>query len=123
MNYVWAFLIGGGICVLAQILMDTTKMMPGRVMVTLVCGGAILGALGLYEPLLKFAGGGAAVPLSGFGYNLWKGIKEAVDQDGFIGLFRGGFRMAAVGTSSALIFSYMASLIFRPKMKKSTTMK
>lgn len=118
MNYVWAFLIGGGICVLAQILMDTTKMMPGRVMVTLVCGGAILGALGLYEPLLKFAGGGAAVPLSGFGYNLWKGIKEAVDQDGFIGLFRGGFRMAAVGASSALVFSYLASLIFRPKMKK-----
>ena len=118
MNYVWAFLIGGGICVLAQILMDTTKMMPGRVMVTLVCGGAILGALDLYEPLLKFAGGGAAVPLSGFGYNLWKGIKEAVDKDGFNGLFRVGYRMAAVGTSSALVFSYLASLIFLPKMKK-----
>ncbi len=118
MNYVWAFLIGGGICVLAQILMDTTKMLPGRVMVTLVCIGAVLGALGIYEPFLKFAGGGASVPLTGFGYNLWKGIREAVDTDGFIGLFRGGFTMAAVGTSAALIFSYLASLIFQPKMKK-----
>lgn len=118
MNYVWAFLIGGGICVLAQILMDTTKMLPGRVMVTLVCTGAVLGALGIYEPFLKFAGGGASVPLTGFGYNLWKGIREAVDTDGFIGLFRGGFTMAAVGTSAALIFSYLASLIFQPKMKK-----
>ena len=118
MNYVWAFIIGGIICVLSQILMDTTKMLPGRVMVTLVCTGAVLGAIGLYEPLLEFAGGGAAVPLTGFGYNLWKGLKEAVDSDGFIGLFRGGFKMAAVGTSSALIFSYIASWIFQPKMKR-----
>lgn len=118
MNYVWAFVTGGIICVLSQILMDTTKMLPGRVMVTLVCTGAVLGAIGLYEPLLEFAGGGAAVPLTGFGYNLWKGIKEAVDSDGFIGLFRGGFKMAAVGTSSALIFSYIASWIFQPKMKR-----
>lgn len=118
MNYVWAFVIGGIICVLAQILMDTTKMLPGRVMVTLVCTGAILGAVGWYEPLLEFAGGGASVPLTGFGYNLWKGIREAVDSDGFIGLFRGGFTMAAVGTSAALIFSYIAALIFQPKMKK-----
>ena len=118
MNYVWAFVIGGIICVLSQILMDTTKMLPGRVMVTLVCTGAVLGAIGLYEPLLEFAGGGAAVPLTGFGYNLWKGIKEAVDSDRFIGLFRGGFKMAAVGTSSALIFSYIASWIFQPKMKR-----
>lgn len=118
MNYVWAFVIGGIICVLAQILMDTTKMLPGRVMVTLVCTGAVLGAIGWYEPLLEFAGGGASVPLTGFGYNLWKGIREAVDTDGFIGLFRGGFAMAAVGTSAALIYSYIAALIFQPKMKK-----
>ncbi len=118
MNYVWAFVIGGIICVLAQIMMDTTKMLPGRVMVTLVCTGAVLGALGWYEPLLEFAGGGASVPLTGFGYNLWKGIREAVDTDGFIGLFRGGFTMAAVGTSAALIYSYIAALIFQPKMKK-----
>ncbi len=118
MNYVIAFVTGGIICVLAQILMDTTKLMPGRIMVILVCTGAILGAIGLYEPFLEFAGGGASVPLTGFGYNLWKGIKEAVNEDGFIGLFRGGFKMAAVGTSSALIFSYITSLIFQPKMTK-----
>lgn len=119
MEYIKAFIIGGGICVLAQILMDTTKLMPGRVMVILVCTGVLLGALGLYKPFLEFAGAGAAVPLTGFGYNLWKGIKEAVDSDGFIGLFRGGFKMAAVGTSAALIFSYFASLVFKPKMPKN----
>lgn len=119
MDYIKAFLIGGAICILAQILMDTTKLMPGRVMVILVCTGVILGAIGLYEPFLEFAGAGASVPLTGFGYNLWKGIKEAIDTDGFIGLFRGGFTMAAVGTSAALIFSYLASLIFKPKMTKN----
>lgn len=119
MDYLKAFLIGGGICILAQILMDTTKLMPGRVMVILVCTGVVLGAIGIYEPFLKFAGAGASVPLTGFGYNLWKGIKEAVDTDGFIGLFKGGFKMAAVGTSAALIFSYLASLIFSPKMTKN----
>ena len=119
MDYLKAFLIGGGICILAQILMDTTKLMPGRVMVILVCTGVVLGAIGIYEPFLKFAGAGASVPLTGFGYNLWKGIKEAIDTDGFIGLFKGGFKMAAVGTSAALIFSYLASLIFSPKMTKN----
>lgn len=119
MDYLKAFLIGGGICILAQILMDTTKLMPGRVMVILVCTGVVLGAIGIYEPFLNFAGAGASVPLTGFGYNLWKGIKESIDSDGFLGLFRGGFKMAAVGTSAALIFSYLASLIFSPKMTKN----
>ena len=119
MEYVKAFIIGGIICLLAQILMDNTKLMPGRVMVILVCTGVILGAVGLYEPFLDYAGAGASVPLSGFGYNLWRGIKEAIDEDGFLGLFRGGFKMAAVGTSAALIFSYIASLIFQPKMTKN----
>lgn len=118
-DYIIAFLVGGGICILAQILMDTTKLMPGRVMVILVCTGVILGAIGLYKPFLDFAGAGASVPLTGFGYNLWKGIRESIDSDGFIGLFRGGFEMAAVGTSAALIFSYLASLIFSPKMTKN----
>lgn len=118
-DYIIAFLVGGGICILAQILMDTTKLMPGRVMVILVCTGVVLGAIGLYKPFLEFAGAGASVPLTGFGYNLWKGIREAIDSDGFIGLFRGGFKMAAVGTSAALIFSYLASLIFSPKMTKN----
>ena len=118
MAYIKAFVIGGLICAMAQILMEKTKLMPGRIMVILVCTGAILGALQIYEPFLDFAGSGASVPLTGFGYNLWKGIKEAVDQDGFIGLFLGGFKMAAVGTSAALIYAYVASLIFQPKMTK-----
>lgn len=119
MDYIKVFIFGGIICVLSQILMDTTKLMPGRVMVILVCLGAILGAIGIYQPFLDFAKAGASVPLTGFGYNLWLGIKEAVDKDGLIGLFRGGFKMAAVGTSAALIFSYLASLIFKPKMTKN----
>lgn len=118
MDYVKSFIIGGIICVLAQILMEKTKLMPGRIMVILVCTGAVLGAVGLYEPFLEWAGCGASVPLTGFGYNLWKGIQDAVDQYGFIGLFRGGFTMAAVGTSAALILAYIASLLFQPKMVK-----
>lgn len=118
MDFLKAFIAGGLICVAAQILMEKTKLMPGRVMVILVCTGAVLGALQIYEPFLEFAGSGASVPLTGFGYNLWKGVKEAVDSDGFIGLFRGGLKAAAVGTSAALIFAYIASLIFQPKMSK-----
>ena len=118
MEYLYAFLIGGGICALVQILLDRTKMMPGRVMVILVIIGAVLGALGIYEPFSKWAGCGATVPLTGFGFNLWKGIKEAIDTDGFLGLFRGGFQAAAAGTSAALIFSYLAALVFSPKMKQ-----
>lgn len=118
MEFFKAFVVGGLICVAAQILMEKTKLMPGRIMVILVCTGAILGALQIYEPFLEFAGSGASVPLTGFGYNLWKGIKESIDADGFIGLFRGGFKMAAVGTSAALLFAYIASLIFQPKMVK-----
>lgn len=118
MDFVKAFVIGGLICAVTQILMEKTKLMPGRIMVLLVCLGAILGALQIYEPFLDFAGSGASVPLTGFGYNLWKGIKDAVDSDGFVGLFRGGFKMAAVGTSAAIIFSYLASIVFQPKMSK-----
>ncbi len=118
MDYIKAFVVGGVICMFVQILMEKTKLLPGRIMVILVLSGVILGAVGIYEPLLKCAGCGASVPLSGFGYNLWKGMKEAIAQYGWIGLFKGGFQAAAVGTSSALIFSYLASLIFQPKMKK-----
>ena len=117
MDYVNAFWVGGLICALVQILLDRTKMMPGRVMVLLVCSGAVLGAVGVYEPFLEFAGGGASVPLLGFGNVLWKGIKEAVDTDGFLGLFMGGFTASAVGISAALIFGCLISLICRPKMK------
>lgn len=117
MNYILAFLVGGIICVLVQILMDNTKLLPGRIMVILVCTGAALGAVGWYEPFAEWAGAGATVPLLGFGNTLIKGIKEAVNKEGFIGLFKGGFTSCAVGVSTALIFGYLASLIFKPKMK------
>ena len=112
MDYFNAFWVGGLICALVQILLDKTKLMPGRVMVLLVCTGSILGAIGIYQPLIDFAGAGAAVPLLGFGNTLWKGLKEA------IGLFTGGFTACAAGVSAALIFSYLASWFFKPKMKE-----
>lgn len=118
MNYFLAFLVGGLICVAVQILMDHTTLLPGRIMVMLVCTGAVLGALGIYEPFAKWAGAGATVPLLGFGNVLFKGVKEAIDVEGFIGLFKGGFTACAVGVSAALIFAYIASLIFKPKMKQ-----
>ena len=118
MDYINAFWVGGLICALVQILMEKTKLMPGRIMVLLVCTGALLGAIGLYEPFQEFAGAGASVPLLGFGNTLMKGVKEAVDEQGFLGLFAGGFKAGAVGTAAARIFGYLASLIFSPKMKK-----
>ncbi|MCC8028260.1 MAG: SpoVA/SpoVAEb family sporulation membrane protein [Lachnospiraceae bacterium] len=118
MEYWNAFWIGGLICALVQILIDKTKMLPGRVMVLLVCVGAVLGAVGVYEPFSKFAGAGASVPLLSFGNLLWQGMKTAIDENGFLGLFMGGFTACAVGVSAALIFGYLISLIFQPKMRK-----
>ena len=117
MEYINAFIVGGLICALAQILMEKTKMMPGRIMVLLVVTGAVISFMGWYEPFMEFAGAGASVPLLGFGNILMKGVKEAVDEKGFLGLFTGGFKAGAVGSSAALIFGYLASLIFKPKMK------
>lgn len=118
MDYVISFLVGGAICAGVQILMEKTKLMPGRIMVLLVVGGAVLSFLGVYEPFVEFAGAGASVPLLGFGNVLMKGVKEAVDEQGLLGLFAGGFKAGAVGCSAALIFGYLASLVFKPKMKK-----
>lgn len=118
MEYINAFWVGGLVCALTQILLDRTKLMPGRIMVLLVCTGAVLGFLNIYEPFQEFAGAGASVPLLGFGNVLWKGVKEAIDKEGFIGIFMGGFKASAVGISAALVFGYLASLIFNPKMKK-----
>lgn len=115
MDYLKAFIIGGLICAIVQILIDKTKLLPGRIMVGLVVSGSILSAVGLFEPLLKFAGAGASVPLLGFGNILFKGTKEALSTDGLLGLFKGGLTASAVGISGALIFSYIASLIFNPK--------
>ena len=117
MDYLKAFLVGGAICAVVQILLDTTKLMPGRVMVILVVTGAILGAIGVYEPFAKWAGAGAGVPLTGFGNMLFKGVKEAVDKEGFLGIFTGGFTSSSAGISAALIFSYIASWFFDSKMK------
>lgn len=112
-----AFIVGGLICVIGQLLMDLTKpaFTPAHVLVTFVTGGAILGALGLYGPLVKFAGAGASVPLSGFGYLLSKGAIEAVAKRGFIGAFSGGVEAAAVGIAAAVLFGYLVSITFNPK--------
>ena len=118
MDYINAFWVGGLICALVQILMEKTKMMPGRIMVLLVCLGAVLSFFGWYQPFVEYAGAGASVPLLGFGNVLMKGVKEAVDESGFLGIFQGGFKAGAVGCSAALVFGYLASLIFMPKMKK-----
>lgn len=118
MDYIIAFLIGGAICALVQILMDKTKLMPGRIMVLLVCTGAFLSAVGIYRPFLDFAGAGASVPLLGFGHLLFDGVKDAVKSDGIIGLFTGGLEATAGGICAALLFGYAASLVFNPKMKK-----
>ena len=118
MDYVKAFVVGGIICAIVQILMEKTKMLPGRIMVMLVCLGALLGALEIYQPFIEFAGAGASVPLLGFGNTLWQGVKEAVEKNGLLGCFQGGFTAGAAGTSAALIFGYIASWIFEPKMKK-----
>ena len=117
MNYILAFVVGGLICVAVQILMDNTKLLPGRIMVILVCLGAVLGAVGIYEPFSKWAGAGATVPLLGFGNTLWKGMKEAIDKEGFIGLFKGGFTACSVGVSAELKNGYPVTLIVEPIMK------
>ena len=111
MEYIRAFLVGGLICAAVQLLLDRTKLMPGRIMVSLVVTGAVLGFLGIYEPFAQWAGAGATVPLTGFGNTLWKGIARAM------GIFKGGFTASAVGISGALVFGYLGSLVFKPKMK------
>ena len=118
MEYVKAFLAGGLICAAVQLLMEKTKLMPGRIMVLLVVSGSVLGFLGIYEPFAEWAGAGATVPLLGFGNVLWKGVSKAVSEDGLLGVFKGGFTASAVGISGALIFGYLASFVFKPKMKE-----
>ena len=113
-----AFVIGGLICVIGQILIDKTKLTPARILVIFVTAGAVLGGLGIYQYIVDFAGAGATVPLTGFGYNLSKGAIEGVKQYGLIGAFTGGVKAAAGGISAAVFFGYIASLISKPKMKK-----
>lgn len=118
MEFLKAFLAGGLICGLVQILLEKTKLMPGRVMVLLVVSGVILGWLGIYQPFAEWAGAGAGVPLLGFGNTLWKGVMKGIGEDGFLGIFKGGLTASAAGITGALVFGYLAALIFKPKMKK-----
>ena len=117
MDYVKAFLVGGLLCLVGQILIDKTKLSPARILVGYVVAGVILGGLGWYEPLVKFAGAGATVPLTGFGYTLAKGVREAIGNDGFLGIFGGGLKATACGITAAIIAGLLASLIFKPKDK------
>lgn len=116
MDYLISFLVGGAICAVVQLIMDNTKLLPGRIMVILVCTGAVLSAVQLYQPFADWAKAGATVPLIGFGHLLFKGVKEAVDNQGFIGVFYGGLESASVGIAGALIISFLGALVFKPKM-------
>lgn len=118
MSLLKCFIVGGFICVVGQILIDKTKLTPARILVIFVTAGAILGGLGIYKYLVDFAGAGATVPLTGFGYNLAKGAIEGVKESGLVGAFTGGVKAAAGGIAAAVFFGYLASLISKPKMKK-----
>ncbi|MGI6013367.1 MAG: stage V sporulation protein AE [Oscillospiraceae bacterium] len=117
MEYLKAFLIGGVLCAIGQILIDKTKLTPARILTSYVVAGVILGAIGWYEPFAKWAGAGATVPLTGFGNLLARGVREAVGKKGLLGAFTGGFTSAAAGIASAVFFGYLVSLIFKPKDK------
>ncbi len=117
MDYLKAFLVGGAICLIAQILIDKTKMTPARILTTYVVLGVFLGAIGVYQPFSEWAGAGANVPLTGFGNLLAKGVREAVEEKGFLGIFLGGLRAAAGGITAAIVGGLLASLIFKGKDK------
>ncbi len=117
MEYVKAFIIGGLLCLIGQILIDKTKLTPARILVSYVVAGVLLGAIGVYKPFAEFAGAGATVPLTGFGYTLANGVKKAIDKDGFLGIFTGGLGATAGGIAAAIIFGLLVSLIFKAKDK------
>ncbi len=112
-----AFLVGGLFCVIAQVLIDKTKLTPARILVSYVVAGVILGAIGIYKPIVDFAGAGATVPLTGFGYLISEGIREAVDKQGLLGALTGAFTAAAGGISAALVFGYLSAIIFKGKRR------
>ena len=117
MDYIKAFIVGGLLCVIGQILIDKTKLTPARILVSYVVIGVILGALGIYEKIVEFAAAGATVPLTGFGFTLAKGVKEAINEQGFIGIFIGGLKAAAGGITAAIVAGLTAGLIFKDKDK------
>lgn len=118
MNYLWAFIVGGILCAIAQILIDKTKLTPARILVFYVCLGVLLTALGIYERIVDFAGCGATVPLTGFGYAIAQGVKQAVDEKGFFGVLTGGLTATSGGITATLVLAILASLIFSSKPKK-----
>lgn len=115
MQFLWAFLIGGGICVIGQIMMDLFKLTPAHTMSTLVVAGALADAVGVYDPLIKFAGAGATVPITSFGNSLVHGALTELEKDGWVGVITGIFSLTSAGISSAIIFSFLAALVVRPK--------
>lgn len=117
MDYIKAFLVGGALCLIGQILIDKTKLTPARILVCYVVAGVVLGAVGLYPKLIEFAGAGASVPLTGFGSLLAKGVKETIAKDGFLGIFTGGLKASAGGITAAIVAGLTASFLFRPKDK------
>ena len=117
MDYLKAFLVGGLLCLIGQLLIDKTKLTPARILVSYVVLGVTLGAVGVYEPIVEFAGAGATVPLTGFGNLLAKGVREAVTEDGFLGIFTGGLKAAAGGITAAVFAGLIAGLLFKPKDK------
>lgn len=117
MDYIKAFLIGGLFCLVGQIFIDKTKLTPARILVSYVVFGVLLGALGIYEPILEFGGAGASVPLTGFGNTLANGVRKAIDKDGFLGIFTGGLTASAGGISAAIISGLMAGFLFKAKDK------
>ena len=117
MTYLYAFLIGGLLCAIGQLLIDLTKLTPARILVAYVVTGCVLGALGWYKPLIDFAGAGATVPLTGFGYLLADGVREQIDTAGFTGIFTGGLTAAAGGITAAMCFAFVFSLFFRSRQK------
>ena len=117
MSYINAFLVGGALCLIAQVLIDKTKLTPARILVSYVVAGVLLGAIGVYEPLVDFAGAGATVPLTGFGYNIAKGVKEAVQEQGSLGILTGGLKSTSGGITAAILSGLIASLLFKAKDK------
>ena len=117
MDYIKAFLVGGALCLIGQILIDKTKLTPARILVSYVVAGVVLGAVGLYPKLIEFAGAGASIPLTGFGSLLAKGVKEAVTKDGFLGIFTGGLKTAAGGIAAAIVAGLAASFLFKARDK------
>lgn len=117
-TYLKAFAVGGALCVIAQILIDRTRLTPARILTLYVVAGVVLGAIGVYEPLAKWAGAGAATPLTGFGNVLARGIRKAVDEKGFLGIFTGGFTSSAAGICAALFFGLLAALLFKSREKR-----